>query len=80
MTYYEFIEVGKTVNGEYTISTIKPSNSNIFETAIMLTELGDWHIVAKYKTLEDAAKGHNKYCDMNEKELETKIELSNLED
>lgn len=44
--------------GEYTISTIKPKYSNIYETAIMLNELGSWHIVEVYTTKKEATKGY----------------------
>jgi len=70
MNYDEFIEIGKTVNGDYTISTIKPNKSNIFETAIMLTEFGQWHIVEEYNSKEDAIKGHERYCSMEVNELD----------
>ena len=70
MNFYEEIRIGNEKSGEYTINTIKPRNSNIFETAIMLTELGEWHIVEEYKTKEDAIKGHKKYCSMAVNELD----------
>lgn len=69
-SYNEEIIIGNHINGDYTISTIKPKYSNIYETAIMLTELGDWHIVEKYSSKEDAIKGHEKYCNMNDEEIE----------
>lgn len=70
MSYDKFIEIGNTQVGDYTINTIKPNHSNIYETAIKLTELGDWHIVLKYISKEDAIKGHEIYCNMNENEIE----------
>ncbi|XZH36925.1 hypothetical protein ACSW82_04960 [Clostridium perfringens] len=66
----EVIVIGNDINGDYTISTVKPKYSKIFETAIMLTEYGVWHIVEKYKNEEDAIKGHRKYCGMAVTELD----------
>ena len=73
MDFYKFITIGCDENRDYTISTIKPTYSNVYETAIMLTELGDWNIVEKYNDKEDAIKGHNKYCNMTSEELDNII-------
>lgn len=66
----EFVIVGNDINGDYTISTVKPKNSKVFETAIMLTEFGTWHIVEAYEDEEAAIKGHKKYCNMSVNELD----------
>ena len=66
----EVIVIGNDINGDYTISTVKPKYSKIFETAIMLTEFGEWHIVKKYTDKEEAKKGHKEYCNMTNKELD----------
>lgn len=39
-----------------------------YETA--LWKNGSWHILEGYSNLEDARKGHEKFMDMSEKELD----------
>lgn len=70
MSFNKFIIVGNDINGDYTISTVKPKYSKFFETAIMLTEFGEWHIVEKYNDKEAAIKGHKKYYNMSVNELD----------
>lgn len=71
--FYKEIHVGTYINGDYTIDTIKPRNSNEYETAIMLTEFGQWHIVKKDYDKTEAEKTFNKYCNMSQEELDKLI-------
>ncbi|NFO56386.1 MULTISPECIES: hypothetical protein [unclassified Clostridium] len=71
--YYEEIDIGTYVNGDYTINTIKPKYSNEYETAVMLTEFGEWHIVEKDINKKDAEKSYNKYCNMTQEQLDKLI-------
>ena len=67
--FNEEVYIGTYVNGEYTINTVKARYSNIYETAIMLTEFGQWHIVKEDHNKTDAEKTFKKYCDMSQEEL-----------
>ena len=71
--FYKEIRIGSYVNGEYTIDTVKLRNSNEYETAIMLTEFGEWHIVKKDYDKTEAEKTFNKYCNMSQEELDRLI-------
>lgn len=70
ISFNKFITIGNKKNSDYTISTIKPKYSNVFETGIMLNEFGEWNVVEKYTNEEDAMKGHEKYCSMTVDELD----------
>lgn len=69
MKYTERVIIGIDNKEGWSISTIKLAYSNIYETAICLEELGDWHIVEEYNTKEEAIKGHEKYKKMTDDEL-----------
>ena len=58
-------------NDGYEISTIaSPDNAyGKYETAIGLEELGEWRIAEGYDTEEKALKGHEKYSNMTEEEI-----------
>ena len=68
--YYKDITIGFNRNGSYTISTKKPKYSNVYETAVMLTELGIWHILDRTNDKEKAEYNHKKYISMKESELD----------
>ncbi len=70
MGYIDLEEIGKNEVGDYVISTIKPGCSNVYETAICLKELGNWHVIETYTTKEFAMEGHRKYSNMKSKDLE----------
>ena len=69
MNYTEHVIIGQDRKEDWLISTIKVAYSNIYETAICLEELGDWHVVEEYNTKEEAIKGHEKYKEMTDDEL-----------
>lgn len=68
--YYKEITIGYNQNGSYTISTKKPKYSTIYETAVMLTELGIWHILDRTNDKEKSEYNHKKYISMEESELD----------
>ncbi len=56
----------------YIISTIKPPALawyGEYETAIRLEGLDTWNIAEGYDTEEEALKGHEKYSNMTEEEI-----------
>ena len=78
MNYEEYVIVGKDNNNDWLISTIKPSYSNVYETAICLEGLDDWHIIEEYTTRELALEGHRKYKEMTDDELNILSSKPNL--
>ena len=59
-----------TVNGDLTIRTRKSIDFNIFfETSVLLKGRERYETIEIYNTEEDAIKGHERYCNMSDKDI-----------
>lgn len=64
--------INRTERGNLIISTVKPFAMawyGNYETAISFNNQETWNIAEGYNTREEAEKGHKKYSNMSENEL-----------